>query len=135
MPPEFGSPKHWLLYAKSDLAMANIERHPDILIGTLCFHVQQCVVKSLKAILLFRGIKFPQTHNIGILVELVKKSGLQFPDDFESVITLTHHVAEGRYPHDLEPMTLEQYNEELALAKNVYKWAVNIISGDKDKNK
>jgi hypothetical protein len=57
--PEPGSPADWLRYARSDLALARIERPAEVFLEMLCFHAQQAVEKSLKAVLLWKGGPFP----------------------------------------------------------------------------
>jgi HEPN domain-containing protein len=74
MPPEdfaMGSPAQWLAYALSDLEVAEGPAGDNVLASTLCFHAQQAVEKSLKAVLVHRGIGFPRTHNLGVLMDLL----------------------------------------------------------------
>jgi HEPN domain-containing protein len=35
------------------------------------FHCQQCAEKYLKALLLYRGVTFPRTHDLRLLLDLV----------------------------------------------------------------
>src|SRR5687768_7678744 len=59
MPPEPispGSPEDWLRYAKADLALARVPLPVGGLYALLCFHTQQAVEKSLKAVLIHHGI-------------------------------------------------------------------------------
>jgi HEPN domain-containing protein len=56
MSPEPGSPAAWLRYARSDLALARVPARGEVLLESLCFHAQQAVEKSLKAVLVGRGI-------------------------------------------------------------------------------
>ena len=58
-PPIPGSPEDWLRYARSDLALAQQRQAPEILLATLCFHAQQAAEKSIKAVLVQRGMIFP----------------------------------------------------------------------------
>ena len=54
-PPTPGSPEDWLRHARSDLALAQQWQVPDVLLAALCFHAQQTVEKSLKAVLVQRA--------------------------------------------------------------------------------
>ena len=59
----------WLLKAASDLRAAkacSAAGSPD----TACFHCPQAAEKSLKAFLIFHGINFPFSHDLGKLVAL-----------------------------------------------------------------
>jgi hypothetical protein len=44
---------------------------PNMLLEGLCFHAQQAAEKSIKAVLIDRGVSFPRTHNIRTLLELI----------------------------------------------------------------
>lgn len=72
--PEVGTPADWLRYARSDLALARVERPAEVLLDSLCFHAQQTVEKSMKAVLLSQGIRFPYTHDIARLITLLNQS-------------------------------------------------------------
>jgi HEPN domain-containing protein len=69
--PEPGSAGDWLRRAKSDLALASVPRPPDVMYNKLCFHAQQAVEKSLKAMLIAEHIEFPRVHHIGYLLGLL----------------------------------------------------------------
>src|SRR5213594_4393247 len=75
-PPEIGSPADWLRYARSDLALARVARPAEVFLEMLCFHTQQAVEKSIKAVLLANGIRFPYTHDIAKLITLVNEAGI-----------------------------------------------------------
>lgn len=82
MPLEFqsGSPEDWLLRAHSDLALACGRLRRSVLPEDLCFHAQQAVEKSLKAVLISRGIDFPRTHNLRMLIDVLPETvlGIRF---------------------------------------------------------
>ena len=127
MPTRFGSPEYWLLYAKSDLALAGMEGREDVLLETLCFHCQQCVEKSIKAVLILRNIPFPYTHNITRLIDLVKQSDIPWLDKLNRAAALTDYAAAGRYPIHRELIQQEEYQEAFSLAKQVFAWAEQLI--------
>ncbi len=61
MPPERfppDDPREWLNRASSNLAQAKAD-HPDVYLEDLCFNAQQAAEKSIKALLLHHGIRFP----------------------------------------------------------------------------
>jgi HEPN domain-containing protein len=65
--------QQWLDRARSNLERAKagkLSRH--ILYEDLCFDCQQSVEKSLKALMVFKGISFEWTHNIGILIKTLE---------------------------------------------------------------
>jgi HEPN domain-containing protein len=61
----------WLRRARSNFARAAADpAHPDILLEDLCFDAQQAAEKAIKAVLVYRRIRFPRTHAIADLLSL-----------------------------------------------------------------
>jgi len=127
MRPEGGSPAEWLRFAQSDLDDALGPPRGRILFETMCFHAQQAVEKSLKAILVAKGIPFPRTHNLKILVSLLPPD-LSLPADPVDIGELTDYAVSNRYPGMEEPVTEEQYRKAVRLAESVVTWAEGIIA-------
>lgn len=67
---------------------------PNEVIG---FHAQQSVEKRLKAVLALHGIPFRRTHDLVELIDLIKDSGIDFPDSLEEVRRLSPFAVEFRY--------------------------------------
>lgn len=63
--------RDWLLSAEMDLRSIGRMLDDEFLAPVACFHAQQCVEKSLKAILEERGVYYPKTHDILRLYGLV----------------------------------------------------------------
>jgi HEPN domain-containing protein len=61
------------------------------------FHFQQVVEKSLKALLVFKNIKFRRTHDIRELLDLLKDNAIPAPSWFEGLDSWTPYAAEYRY--------------------------------------
>jgi HEPN domain-containing protein len=124
-----GSPEDWLRHAKADLALAASPLPRDGLYSTLCFHAQQAVEKSVKAVLVFRGIDFPKVHSLTRLIDLL-------PADIERTsrliqsARLTVYATVFRYPgEDDEPdVSTDKYQEAVRLAETVFKWASESIA-------
>lgn len=49
---------------------------PDWIVG---FHAQQAVEKAIKSVLTRREIEYPRTHNIAMLLELLRGNGIAPP--------------------------------------------------------
>ena len=93
-----GSPADWLRHAYSDLESARARKLSDnILVEELCFHAQQAVEKSLKGMLVAKGIPFPKTHNIRTLLDLLLKD-IAMPREVEAAASLTDYAIMSRYP-------------------------------------
>ena len=63
----------WIKKAESDLKTAEhiLTLEEDCPFDTVCFHAQQCAEKYLKALLVYRSIDFPKTHDIRLLMQRV----------------------------------------------------------------
>jgi HEPN domain-containing protein len=64
--------REWLAYAKSDLDAAyTLLEKGDFFPRQICFMSQQAGEKALKAVLVFLDIKFPKTHDLDRIRELI----------------------------------------------------------------
>ena len=126
--PSPGSAADWLRRARSDLALACAPLPPDVLHSELCFHAQQAVEKSIKAVLLERGIEPPRTHSIAYLLELLPP-GVSLPPEAVEAVSLTSYAVIARYPGDYEEITEEMYREAIQIARAVFMWAERIVRG------
>jgi len=130
---------NWLKRAKSNFVRGKDSSYldlKDISLEDLCFDLQQCVEKSLKAILVKKNIEFPKTHNIAELLVIIReKTLINFPEKIKDAATLTDYAVNTRYPADYNPVTEEEYKEVLEIAENVYNWAENIIMKNQKENK
>jgi HEPN domain-containing protein len=92
MPPEagpLGTSLAWLRRAKSNLARAKQPKPDEAVWEDLCFDAQQAAEKALKAILILRGIDFPRTHNIRVLLSLLEPTGQHIPQELREAVSLT----------------------------------------------
>ena len=121
-----GTPQDWLRHAKSDLELARVSPPPIVLLEGLCFHAQQAVEKSLKAILIHFKVSFPRTHNIGVLLDLLPDY-IAIPDSVQESAILSDYAVITRYPHDLEPVDTDEYLKAVEIADSVLSWAERIL--------
>lgn len=88
----------WVSYADEDLRYAehglNMETPPYRLVA---YHAQQCAEKYLKAFLVIRGIDFPYTHNIAILLELCSGHA-SWTETLHDAEELSQFAVTARYP-------------------------------------
>lgn len=117
--------QEWLFYAFSDLQLAE----QSDMNHQICFHSQQAVEKSLKAILAWRKQVTPKTHSIWSLVKAVIKavSELQNKESLlDNARFLDQFYVPSRYPDALPGSLIEGLptNEDaqrsLELAKDFY---------------
>ena len=116
----------WLTYAKSDLVMSK-HQEEFVLFNNLCFHAQQCVEKSVKAVLILHSIEYPRTHDINKLVGLFPPD-IQWEDELRGAGILSEYAIEARYPGDRDEVSEEDYKIAIALAESVFGWASKIVS-------
>ncbi len=129
MPPEQvapGSPADWLRRARSDLALARVRAPRHVLYNDLCFHAQQAVEKSIKAVLVRYGVEFRRVHDIDYLIALVPERAGR-PPAAQDIVSLTSYAVMARYPGDYEDATEQDYAEAIQAARAVYAWAKQII--------
>jgi HEPN domain-containing protein len=122
------SPERWIDYARADLAFAGAPLPPGGFYEQLCFHAQQAVEKSIKAVLLHLRIDFPFTHDIHALVDLLPK---EIPRTLELVeaVELSPYAVLARYPGETEPVVEDEWREALKVAEAVVAWAGSLLRG------
>ena len=126
-PPD--DPREWLRRARSNLSQARHGRdYPDICLEDLCHQCQQAVEKALKAILLALNVRFPYTHNVGVLLSLIEEAGQAVPPEARRSAGLSDYAVQARYPGLTEPVSEQEYADALALASAVVSWAEQLIA-------
>lgn len=65
--------------------MAADSAAPDWIIG---FHAQQAVEKAIKSVLTRHEVEFPRTHNLSMLIELLRQHGIASPPDADDLARL-----------------------------------------------
>jgi len=112
--------RRWIEKAEHDLLAAEhtIELAEQGLTDIVCFHCQQCAEKYLKALLVFLHTHFPKTHDLRILMELVP-ARISLGLNPSNVVPLNRYTIEGRYPGDWEPITAEEAQEAIEMARKV----------------
>ena len=124
-------PIKWLELAKSNLKRGEDNSYvdlTDIRLEELCFDLQQCAEKSLKAVLIKNNVIFPKTHNIAELLILIKKNlKITIPDDIKEAAILTDYAVTTRYPCDYNPVSAEEHQEAVVITKRVYMWARSLV--------
>ena len=110
----------WVEKAENDLRNAEyvLGMEHDCPTDTVCFHCQQCAEKYLKALLVSRGIAFPKTHDLVVLVNLLgKDAGLDL--NIADVQPLNRYSVEARYPGDWDPIDMPEAQEAARMARGV----------------
>ena len=61
------------------------------------FHAQQSVEKAIKAVLAYHGIVFPYSHDLELLIALLREHGLPLPPNADELPRLSPFGALTRY--------------------------------------
>ena len=90
----------WVDKAEADYAAALLlrksrKKHSRDLV---CFHLQQCVEKYLKARLVEGNVAFPKTHDLERLLDLALPSEPTWQLLRPALATITNYAVEVRYP-------------------------------------
>lgn len=119
----------WLRRAKSNLERSRLGNNKIdyILYEDYCYDSQQCVKKSLKALLIFYDIEFPRTHSINVLLNLLETKIENIPVDIADGVILNDYAVETRYPGFYEPVNEEEFKKSLELAEKIFEWSITII--------
>jgi len=76
--------KQWMQKAENDFKTGNDEfQTEEPATDMVCFHMQQCVEKYLKAYLVFHSKEFRKTHNIAELIDLCQGIDSEFEKLYE----------------------------------------------------
>lgn len=113
--------------ASHDLAAARATLAVDEALDMVCFHAQQAVEKSLKAILALHEIDYPRRHDLAELLELVIPLTPGLVPFTDSIINMTPFAVQVRYDAEFDP-AFEQADQALRTANEVYQLIENIVA-------
>ncbi len=92
----------WIEKAEEDYNAAKwLQQSPNPLYNSICFHIQQCIEKYLKAWLQEANIPFTRTHDLDELLNLILPTlpiWQSWGPDFKIIST---YAVESRYPGDV----------------------------------
>jgi HEPN domain-containing protein len=114
-----------LRLADSDVDSGHALIAAKVRLENACFHYQQAVEKSLKAVLVYKGVAFPSTHDLNILLALLPLEIGECPNS-HSIPELNIYSAQRRYEEGPTPATEEDANEAATMASDTFNWAKSI---------
>jgi len=95
------------------------------------FHAQQAVEKSLKAVLANRGLTYPRTHDLKVLLKFLGRHGIALPPDAGELAVLTPYAGEFRYdvlpPEGTGEAPLDT-TRALEMARRTRAWAEHLLA-------
>ncbi len=113
--------QEWVQKAENDLKNAEHTLtlgDDDCPFDTVCFHAQQCVEKYLKSLLTWHGLSFPKTHDLTELLALVPQT-TPLDMTMDDLAELSPYAVESRYPGEWEPLTRQEADLAVELAKKL----------------
>ena len=118
--------------ARGDAWMLNrVIADPDAPLWSLGFHAQQAAEKAIKAILSKHSIEYPRTHNLALLLDLLRGNGLTLPPDADQLPRLTPFGAPLRYDDESAPVEQESALDRSWLeicVRRTLEWAESVLS-------
>ena len=105
-----------------DALKANQQVH----ISMICFHAQQAVEKSLKAVLFSRRIEFKRVHDLVELARLLSERGIVLPVTEGQLRRLNPFAVTFRYD-DME-IELTSLSDVVSVVADVRRWAEEQVS-------
>ncbi|MCD6408522.1 HEPN domain-containing protein [bacterium] len=118
--------KKWVLKAENDLKTGKDEFQTEKpATDTICFHMQQCIEKYLKAYLIFNGKEIRKTHDIAELIELCIEIDKEFEKLYEiNADDLTSYAVEIRYGEEFYFPSIEETKLAIEIAEKVKKFVL-----------
>lgn len=118
--------ENWIAYAYADLRAAEKLEGDHELSGIATFHCQQCVEKSLKAMLALHCTQIPRIHDLVTLHKRVTEVEPP-PMDVSELLQLNDAYIDVRYPIDPSASARttpspQKTREFVALATRVYEF-------------
>ena len=116
--------EEWLKTAKDDLRVADKIISDEALTHMVAFHSQQCIEKSLKAVMEEYGIDLVRIHNLERLLEIVKNH-VKIDVNIVLIEKMDKLYIDSRYPADFGLLpdgkpTIEDAEEFYDAASSVY---------------
>ena len=108
----------WVDHAEEDFVSTQVlsKHKPPLLFGA-CFHAQQCAEKYMKAMLVSKDKRFPMTHDLVIVNNLLRqvKIDMEISEDLPEL--LSSYAVRARY--SAEALEMEDAKEALEIAAQV----------------
>ena len=121
----------WTEKAAKDLLTVEHElSFPDAVTESVCFHCQQAVEKLLKAYLVFLGVPFTKTHEIGELITKCEDKDSKISVFKEEADKLTDYAIAVRYPEEPFEPTLEEAKDAFEIARKMKEFVLSRITSE-----
>ncbi len=123
--------KALLRKAANDLIAADATLPTEQALDTVCFHAQQAVEKSLKAILAFHDREYPRHHDLAELLDLVKPLAPELVALEDRILRLTPYAVAVRYDDEFDPR-LNEATQAFDTAAEVLRLSNEIVEQQRE---
>jgi HEPN domain-containing protein len=126
MTPQHEEALRALRLADRDIAVfERIKDVPEVHLSMVCFHAQQAVEKSLKAVLFEKHVDFRRTHDLAELAALLHRAGISPPCADAELLKLNPYGVTFRYDdQDIELLTRD---EAARIVRAIRDWAATLV--------
>ena len=132
--------KEWIKFAKTDLQATIALITEENLSTVAAFHTQQCVEKSLKAVLELYNKKVPRTHDLIKLLQKIEeeKININMKINEEVLDQISQVYIDTRYPADFGLLpegkpSINKVKEFLDEAESIFNQTVQLIEKYQEK--
>ena len=122
-----GTAERWLARAKGNLARARQPKVAEAFWEDHCYDLQQAVEKSLKALLIARGVRPPRTHDLAEVLRALRAAGVPPAPNETAIAELTRYAVAARYPSEFDPASEADFRAALAVANEVVAWCERLL--------
>ena len=91
-----------------DAAVVLARADPPMDDETVGLHLQQAVEKAAKALLTWKNVKYPFTHDLDSLLQMLVAKGYTVPVQFSDLDTLTLFATQARYERAVPPGSFDR---------------------------
>jgi HEPN domain-containing protein len=109
------------LKAENDLAAAKIGLQHGAPLDTVCFHIQQTAEKLRKAVLSWKGVEYPFTHDLRDLLELALKHFAELERFRDTLPEYTEFAVKLRYD-ELPSLSKEEAETAFGVVSDLRDW-------------
>jgi len=114
---------------QDEFVVERLIHDPETPAEILGFHLEQSAEKLLKAALSFSKIGFPHTHQLVVLIDLLRDHHIEVPKEFEELRILAPYAVRLRYDFIEEGAPVKKppdFSSLLKLVKKLKKWVLSL---------
>ena len=127
MKPHLKEAEQTLRLAVRDIeAFEVLQEAPGVHSSIVCFHAQQAIEKSLKAVLFLSEIEFRRTHSLTVLAELLHQHKINAPVADDQLERLNPYPVTLRYGDDIE-IELISSDAAAGMVMRIYQCAEQLV--------